>query len=115
MRMSILNPYHRFVSSQDLRNPFSLCYTVDHHRCYIEPGFMALLRAIDEREPHHIPRIVHEIETLVIEHQRVVFALDFEHPITQHIDDYSVLELQDVLNRLHLHFYSANTGSHLGD
>ena len=115
MRMSLFN-HNQFVQSKDGRNPFSMRYTMDDQFiCYIEPGFMALLRAIEERESHHISSIVQEIEALIREHKRVVFALDFEHPVTRHIDDFIVLELQDVLNRLNLHFYSVNTGSHLGD
>lgn len=105
-----------FIESKDPRNPFTLLLVLDQENfCYIEPGFMALLRAIDEREPHHIPLIVREIEALVKHHKKVVFALDFENPITRHIEDYIILELQDILNRLDIHFYSVNTGSHLGD
>ena len=105
-----------FVPVQDVRNTFSRCFEIDHHhRCYVEPGFMALLRAIEEREPHHMASILNEMLRIVREHHHVVFALDFNHPITRHIDGFIVLELHDVLDRLNLHFPTVNTGSHLGD
>jgi hypothetical protein len=113
--MSMFHP-SRFVPMKDERNPFTLVFELDQqYRCYLEPGFIALLRAIDEREPQHIESIVNEIALITQEHKRVVFALSFESPITRLQEPGIVIELQDVLNRLNIHFHSVNTGSHSGD
>lgn len=113
--MSLFN-HSRFIPIKDERNPFTLVFEIDQqHRCYLEPGFMALLRAIEEREPQHMDMILNEIALITKQNQCVVFALDFESPLTRLQGPFIVLELQDVLNRLNIHFHSVNTGSHLGD
>lgn len=106
--MQMFEPY-TLTHLEDKANPFSALFlTEDGGRFYVEPAFYSQLLAIEEREPTQLGYIIDEMLRLVKKNRRIVFTLDYMHPITRGIDDYIYLEIRDVVGNLKLYFLNSS-------
>ena len=106
--MTIFQSYN-LVRIEDKTNSFSALFeTEDGGRFYVEPAFYSQLLAIEEREPRQLGYIIDEMLRLVKKNRRIVFTLDYMHPITRGIDDYIYLEIRDVVGNLKLYFVNSS-------
>ena len=106
--MQIFQPYS-LKRIEDKSNAFSVLFeTEDGGRFYVEPAYYSQLMAIEEREPSQLGYIIDEMLRLVKKNRRVVFTLDYMHPITRGIDDFIYLEIRDVVGNLKLYFVNSS-------
>lgn len=97
-------------------NPFSSKYTTkDGDIFYIEPVFYTMFSSFKEHHPEEVKRILEEMDRVVKVNHRVVFTGEFEHPLTRVDDDYVILEIFDITDRLNIFVEDKSRGSDYGD
>jgi len=79
----------------------------DGSRFYVEPPFYGQLEAIEEREPTWLDRLLDEMIRVVKKNRRVVFTINYHHPLTIK-DDYIYLEMRDLLANLNMYFINSS-------
>ena len=97
-------------------NPFSSKYvTSDGDIFYIEPIFYTMLSSFREHHPTKIPEILEEMKRVVKKNHKVVFTGNFEHPLTIVSDDFVILEIFHITDRLNIYVEDKSRGSDYGD
>ena len=82
---------------------------------YIEPVFYTMLSSFKEHHPQKIDDILKEMDRVVKVNHKVVFTGNYDHPLTINIDDYVVLEIFDITNKLEIFVEDKSRGSDYGD
>lgn len=108
--------WKKYNRELDASNPFSSKYiTNDGDSFYIEPVFYTMLSSFKEHHPNKIDEILKEMDRVVKVNHKVVFTGNYDHPLTINIDDYVVLEIFDITNKLGIFVEDKSRGSDYGD
>lgn len=101
---------------KDKDNPFSnLYYVNENDSFYIEPAFYTLLSNFKEMySVKDYERILKKMDELVHERHKIIFAYDYENPLT-HKEGYIYLEFTDVTDQLKIIIDDKSRGSDYGD
>jgi hypothetical protein len=102
-------------TTPDSKNPFCAFFEYeDGSSFYIEPAFYTQLLGVKARLPKEYPSVIAEMEKIVRKNKKVIFTAEFESPLTR-AEDYVLLEITDVMDRLHVYVQDKNRGSDYGD
>ena len=108
--------WKKYKQVEDVSNPFSTKYvTQNDDEFYIEPVFYTMLSSFKEHHPKKIEDILQEMDRVVKVNHKVVFTGNYEHPLTINIDDYVILEIFDITNKLKIFVEDKSRGSDYGD
>lgn len=108
--------WNKYKFEIEKNNPFSSKYTTTNGDIfYIEPVFYTMFSAFIEHHPEEMERILKEIDRVVKVNHRVLFTGDYEHPLTRVAEDYVVLEIFDITDRLNIFVEDKSRGSDYGD
>ena len=104
---------------EDKLNPFCKLYEYeDGSRFYIEPIFYSYLQNFKMTHESDFDKVLLEMERIVKRNKKVIFTgmdEEFEdEPVTKQ-DDYIVLTLFDILNKLQIFIENKSRGSDYGD
>ena len=100
---------------EDKNNPFANLYELeDGSRFYIEPVFYTQLKGFKEQWAHKYQSIIDELIKIVRKNKKVIFTGNFEFPQTV-AEDYIILEITDVTDRLQIFAEDKSRGSDYGD
>jgi len=112
----IYEEFKQYKVIEDKVNPFCTLYELeDGTRFYIEPVFYTMLRGFKDQFPKQYDSIVEEIIVVAKRNKRVIFTGNFEFPQTVASDDYIILEITDVTDRLKIFAEDKSRGSDYGD
>ena len=100
----------------DSLNPFCKKYIYPNGEIfYIEPVFYTQLQGFKEHHEKEYPRILKEMERVVLKNKKVVFVGTFEYPQTEVDEDYIFYEITDITNPLKIFVEDKSRGSDYGD
>lgn len=104
----------------DLKNPFCTLYEYeDGSRFYLEPIYYSYLTNLKVLHPQEFDLVLKEMEKIVRKNKRVIFTgMDEEYedePVTKQADDFIVLTIFDILNKLGIYLENKSRGSDYGD
>lgn len=104
---------------EDKQNPFCKLYEYDDgSRFYIEPIFYSYLQNFKLTHEKEYPSVLLEMEGFVRRNKKVIFTgmdEEFEdEPVTKQ-DDYIVITLFDILDKLQIFVENKSRGSDYGD
>lgn len=100
---------------EDKNNPFANLYELeDGSRFYIEPVFYTQLKGFKEQWANKYQSIIDEMIAIVRKNKKVIFTGNFEFPQTI-ADDFIILEITDVTDRLQIFAEDKSRGSDYGD
>lgn len=101
---------------EDTKNPFSSKYvTPDGDIFYIEPIFYTMFKSFEEHHPESVQSILCEIDRVVKLNHKVIFTGNYEHPLTITDEDFIILEIFDITDRLGIFVEDKSRGSDYGD
>ena len=102
---------------EDPQNPFSTLYAYeDGSMFYIEPIFYTQLMGFEEHRPGCIVAILKEMEQIVKNNKKVIFAGEYDIPLTRaNVDDFIILEIFDITDKLQIYVEDKSRGSDYGD
>ena len=108
--------FNHLDKREDPNNPFcGLFFYPSGESFYIEPVFYTQLMGFKDHHPDKIDLILNKMEELVKKNKKIVFAGNFEHPLTETKDNYIFLEITDVTNPLQIFVEDKSRGSDYGD
>lgn len=105
---------------EDKNNPFCTLFEYDDgSRFYIEPIFYSYLTNFKIQHGNDLARVLDEMERIVRKNKKVIFTgMDEEtedEPVTKASEDYIILTLFDVTNKLGIYIEDKSRGSDYGD
>lgn len=108
--------FEKYTLIKDEKNPFSKKYlTEDNDVFYVEPVFYTMLMSFKEHHKDSIDLILKEMERVVKKNHKVVFTGNFESPFTIVDDDFVILEIFDITDKLNIFVEDKSRGSDYGD
>lgn len=110
-----IEEFNMFKEVKDKLNPYCNLYYIDEDTSfYIEPIFYRHMLGIKERIPNEYPKVINKIISLAKENKKVVFTGNYESPYTD-VEGYIFLEIDDILDPLHIYLEDKSRGSDYGD
>lgn len=111
----IYEEFKQYKVIEDKNNPFCTLYeTETGARFYIEPVFYTMLRGFKEQFADKYDLIIKELIKIVEKNKKVIFTGNFEFPQTE-AEDYIILEVTDITDRLQIFAEDKSRGSDYGD
>lgn len=104
---------------EDKKNPFCVLYEYDTgDRFYIEPLFYMYLQNFKIQFPREYDTVLAEMERIVKRNHKVIFTgmdEEFEDEPATKAEDYIVLTLFDITDKLGIYIENKSRGSDYGD
>ncbi len=99
----------------DKNNPFTPLYIYPSGESfYVEPAFYTQLTYFKGIYPDNYRTIIDEMEKIVKSNKKVIFCHDYEHPLINN-EEYILLEITDVTDRIGIFAEDKSRGSDYGD
>lgn len=111
----IYEEFKQYKVIEDKVNPFCTLYELeDGSRFYIEPVFYTMLQGFKEQFKDRYEDIINELIKVVKKNKKVIFTGSFDYPQTV-AEDYVILEVTDITDRLQIFAEDKSRGSDYGD